>query len=372
MAFEIKNPTLKNIIDFLRNQLGSMSLIDDAPSDSKKYSRKNGFWVEVNDSGGGGGESTNIGDEVYTEGDQLIIHSASTQVQDFFDNIAPKFDNTISNSTNDIVVYNNKLFTLTEGHTAPVTWENTTHVTTSINDILKNKVNISGDTMTGNLIIAKSDNPRIYGKSASVTEGIVPNQTKNLLLFGGQDSQDHLLGYMQIRYFTDNSSQTRLGARRTIDNSAIDNTLDLSVDSAGNRGVTVSSSAKGAWREAIGIPMTRSGQSPSNISISTAKDTKIHEFTLNGGTYILVTSAEFSNNATGRRKFWIKNSSTGSDLGSLYKITQNAVNGDNTCMHFTWTMTPSTTTTYELWAYQNSGSDLTVTPRVGILKLIDS
>lgn len=156
MAFEIKNPTLSNIIDFLRNQLGPLSVADDANIDGKTYGRRNGYWTEINTSGGGG-ESTNIGDEVYTSGDQLIINSASTQMQDFFGNIAPEFDNTISNSTNEIVMYDNKLFTLTEGHTAPATWENTTHVTTSINDILKNKVNISGDIMTGQLTTRASN-----------------------------------------------------------------------------------------------------------------------------------------------------------------------------------------------------------------------
>lgn len=139
MAFEIKNPTLKNIVDFLKNQLGSMSFINDAPNDSKKYGRKNGFWVEVSDSGGGGGGSTNIGDEVYTEGNQLIIRSSSTQIQDFFKNIAPEFDNTISHAANEIVMHDNQLYTLTVAHTAPAAWETTTHTTTDINEILTTK-----------------------------------------------------------------------------------------------------------------------------------------------------------------------------------------------------------------------------------------
>ena len=148
MAFQVKNPTLKSIIDFLKNQLGSMSLINDAPTDSKKYGRKNGFWVEITEGGGGGGGS-NIGDNVYTEGDQLIIESSSTQIEDFFKNIAPEFDNTVSHPINSLVLYENQLYTLTEAHTAPTTWENTSHTTAVISDILNLKAPIANPTFTG-------------------------------------------------------------------------------------------------------------------------------------------------------------------------------------------------------------------------------
>ena len=148
MAFQVKNPTLKSIIDFLKNQLGSMSLINDAPTDSKKYGRKNGFWVEITEGGGGGGGS-NIGDNVYTEGDQLIIESSSTQIEDFFKNIAPEFDNTVSHPINSLVLYENQLYTLTEAHTAPATWENTSHTTAIISDILNLKAPIANPTFTG-------------------------------------------------------------------------------------------------------------------------------------------------------------------------------------------------------------------------------
>ena len=148
MAFQVKNPTLKSIIDFLKNQLGSMSLINDAPTDSKKYGRKNGFWVEITEGGGGGGGS-NIGDNVYTEGDQLIIESSSTQIEDFFKNIAPEFDNTVSHPINSLVLYENQLYTLTAAHTAPTSWESTSHTTAVISDILNLKAPITNPTFTG-------------------------------------------------------------------------------------------------------------------------------------------------------------------------------------------------------------------------------
>lgn len=44
MVFDTKNPTLKNIINFLRN-LGGLDT--DADSDNKSYGRKNGNWSEV-------------------------------------------------------------------------------------------------------------------------------------------------------------------------------------------------------------------------------------------------------------------------------------------------------------------------------------
>ena len=155
MAFQINNPTLKNIIDFLKNQLGSMSVVNDAPTDSKKYGRKNGFWVEITEGGGGGG-STNIGDNVYTEGNQLIIESSSTQIESFFKNIAPEFDNTISHPINSLVLYENQLYTLTAAHTAPTTWENTSHTTAVISDILNLKAPIDNPTFTGTPYISST------------------------------------------------------------------------------------------------------------------------------------------------------------------------------------------------------------------------
>lgn len=149
MAFQINNPTLKNIIDFLKNQLGSMSTINDAPTDSKKYGRKNGFWVEITEGGGGGGGSTNIGDNVYTEGNQLIIQSSSTQIEDFFKNIAPEFDNTVSHPINSLVLYENQLYTLTAAHTAPTAWANTSHTTAVLSDLLNLKAPINSPTLTG-------------------------------------------------------------------------------------------------------------------------------------------------------------------------------------------------------------------------------
>lgn len=140
MAFQVKNPTLKSIIDFLKNQLGSMSLINDAPTDSKKYGRKNGFWVEITEGGGGGGGSSNIGDNVYTEGNKLIIESSSTQIEDFFKNIAPEFDNTVYFPKDSLVMYNNQLYRLTAEHNPPTLWDNTSYTTAIFSEAMESQV----------------------------------------------------------------------------------------------------------------------------------------------------------------------------------------------------------------------------------------
>ena len=57
-----------------KDAFGSLAYIDDAPSDSKQYARKDGEWAEV--TGGGGGGSAAWGDITGTLSDQTDLQSA--------------------------------------------------------------------------------------------------------------------------------------------------------------------------------------------------------------------------------------------------------------------------------------------------------
>lgn len=158
MAFQINNPTLKNIIDFLKNQLSSVATDTDIsasdPNPEHWYGRRNGVWSLIQ-GGGGGGESTNIGDEVYTDGSNLIIKSASTEVKDFFGQIANDFNDALSYSTGNLVMYDKELYRFTSDYIAGSGDSLTTHaVTTTIDMGLQQKAPIVSPTFTGTPLLS--------------------------------------------------------------------------------------------------------------------------------------------------------------------------------------------------------------------------
>ena len=134
-----KNPTFKNVIDYLKNT----PIIEEADTSGKIYGRKNGVWSEITQGGGGGGEATNIGDNVYTLNNDLIIEASSTQIETFFNNLAPIFDDTVSYPIGQVVVKDKVLYTLPEGYNPSVAWDYTSHTTAIFSELLNAKADIN-------------------------------------------------------------------------------------------------------------------------------------------------------------------------------------------------------------------------------------
>lgn len=91
-------------------------------------------------------------------------------------------------------------------------------------------------------------------------------------------------------------------------------------------------------------------------------------FTLSAGMYLVAFGADFSSNANGYRMVQIKTTSTGAG-GNRYTPTARAVDGNNTRLSGVIVLTPTASTEYAMYAYQNSGAALTVVPWVNVIRL---
>jgi len=238
--FTIKNPTLKNIIEFLRN-LKEPALQDDPSigNTTDWYGRKNGVWSKIQ-GGGGGGESTNIGDEVYIDNQQLVIKSSSTEVSKFFGQIADDFNDAVSYSTGQLVMNEKELYRFTSDYVAGSGDSLTTHATTSTIDLgLQQKVNKSGDTITGSLKIQETTADISSTTATQAHRGYYFND-KNLQEIGGIVSNQNS-GVIET-YIHAHGKQT---------GSDIWNILKLSVNNDGTRSVAISEPY--AWQNGLAV-----------------------------------------------------------------------------------------------------------------------
>lgn len=144
--------------------------------------------------------------------------------------------------------------------------------------IMGSTVSKSGDTMTGNLYIEKSNGgSTLYLKDPTVTQGTAPSATKILGALHFYTDNSVALGSLLNQYTAEEKSQTILRARNVVSGSNVNNTLQLEVDASGNKSVTISD--VDAWLVALGL---------TTQSTSTVSDI------LTSGTGITITSAQFA------------------------------------------------------------------------------
>ena len=119
------------------------------------------------------------------------------------------------------------------------------------------------------------------------------------------------------------------------------------------------------------IQMISTGGGPDNIvtSIPSGSNTVVGTYTLEAGIYIVSVSVRFNSNATGRRVLDVRNHGSTSSLGAICADQSNAVNGAMTSCKSVFGHTVTETSTFDIIAYQNSGGDLTVAPRIMIVKI---
>lgn len=96
-------------------------------------------------------------------------------------------------------------------------------------------------------------------------------------------------------------------------------------------------------------------------SLASGTWTKLGSVTLDAGVWVVVFSAQFGSNATGRRSINLSTTSGSTSLNVQAALQLQAANGGYTVVSRANILDVSTTTTYYLNGYQNSGSTLTTT-----------
>ena len=174
-------------------------------------------------------------------------------------------------------------------------------------------VNVTGDTMSGNLTIHRNS-PSVILKDTRYTIGTVPSSDVWGPRLSFRDNNGISTGYTGGIYTTTNKVGVQLEANRSVNGSAVYNGVALYIDADGNRTVTVSDAA--AWRTALSV---YSKTEADNRFVNTTGDTMTGNLTMssanikfdNGG-YTETISQRTSGglNVTVTGTLYLKNGST--------------------------------------------------------------
>lgn len=138
------------------------------------------------------------------------------------------------------------------------------------------KVDRSGDTMTGNLIVKNGN--YVATDSSSQQVGVRPESNTATNNFHLRDKIQAVFGRIRGYFGTDGRVGIQLLTERTVDGTNTINQLGLYVDEAGERTVSVTSAQ--AWRKALGLeldttPTAGSANVVTSGGIKTALDGKV-------------------------------------------------------------------------------------------------
>jgi hypothetical protein len=108
----------------------------------------------------------------------------------------------------------------------------------------------------------------------------------------------------------------------------------------------------------------------SGVSVSVDTGTKLLSITLPAGTWVISACASFSANGAGRRQINIYTTSGYSNVGiNSCPVQVPAVSDSSTCISSSAIIQITSSVTYYLNVYQNSGSSLTVSGMLSAVKI---
>lgn len=255
-------------------------------------------------------------------------------------------------------------------------------VTSAVQTQLNDKLPLAGGTLTGDLTIEKAT-PNYYTKKTGLTidkssnNGLTSNTSSYLIHV---DSTNSYFGRFRTTAYSDGRVASLVESRNMkTDENRVANYLSVGVNKDGTRYFAFPNDSAGdgrkAFREALNIKDTPTILEPdisSSQTVSTSNYKSLGSFTLTTGTWIVSYKAEFSANASGFRRIMLTTSSGSNSPTADSKITAHAAL--NSVIDIGWTTmirVTGTSVTRYLTAYQNSGSDLTVTGYVKAIKVIN-
>lgn len=109
---------------------------------------------------------------------------------------------------------------------------------------------------------------------------------------------------------------------------------------------------------------------PSALNVASGSWTNLASVTLPSGVWLILAKARFASNSTGRRGVRISTSSSGSEVGQLAVDSETAINGSETHVSCMWiTSNLSSSASFYLHGWQNSGSSLSTLPRIKAVRI---
>ena len=123
------------------------------------------------------------------------------------------------------------------------------------------------------------------------------------------------------------------------------------------------------WRISGKIGTTKNKETSADVSVPTSTIKNLTNISLEAGTWLVIGTAEFANNTSGRRAAQLSTTSTGEALQKTARDVRLPVSGAKTLLTFTTILTPTATTTYYLNAWQNSGGALATGGRIDAVRI---
>jgi len=133
----------------------------------------------------------------------------------------------------------------------------------TIQTTLANKVDRTGDTMTGNLTIS-STAPYLYIKNTNADYTAVTDTASRSMTVGHRDKNNKYLSYWQTTMNTAGRVSAAFVSRRSVNESEVSNGLALRIAADGTKSVYVDD--QGAWRSALGLGSMATINSPVPIA----------------------------------------------------------------------------------------------------------
>ena len=239
-------------------------------------------------------------------------------------------------------------------------------------------VSKSGDTMTGDMTIEKSNgdfvskNPNVT-INTSANNGVTSSQTEGFMI---KDSANKdVTRFISVQETNGDVIAQIAAFNKKTDGTETSNYINATIKKDGTRSYAIADPA--AFRSAAGFGGSNGVNSwfsvePSAISVASGTMVDVFEYTLSAGIYMIHYIGNWDKNATGVRIIVMDTTKASVNAGrksaNTMFLNSYASSYDGFQEHFRFIGVPSDTPFY-FRAFQNSGASLNIYPVINIIKL---